>query len=367
MPKFNMYQSLHTTVIGVEGKPVELQIRTFAMHRRAEYGIAAHWKYKEDVRVGSRHRPHGRRVEADRREQRHGVGPAAARLAAGDRGPGRVPRVAALRDQLRRGLRLHPARRRDRAADRGRRRSTSPTRSTPRSGTARSAPGSTAGWCRWSPTLENGDVVEVFTSKAPTAGPSRDWLGFVKSPRARTKIRQWFTKERREEAIEQGKEQIARLMRKEGVPLKRVLTHETLSHRRHRAAARRRVGALRRGRRGQRRRPDRRTPGHGPVRRRGGRDRGPRRGRPDHRPPVPLRRPRGGDAGVIVKGSRRRLGEAGQVLHAGAGRRHPRLRHPRLRGLGAPRRLHQRRRPQRAARAARRGRVGARPRSRCSW
>jgi GTP pyrophosphokinase len=78
-------------------------------------------------------------------------------------------------------------------------------------------------------TLDNGDVVEVFTSKAPTAGPSRDWLGFVKSPRARNKIRQWFTKERREEAIEQGKDQIARLMRKEGMPLKRVLTHDTLA------------------------------------------------------------------------------------------------------------------------------------------
>jgi GTP diphosphokinase / guanosine-3',5'-bis(diphosphate) 3'-diphosphatase len=78
-------------------------------------------------------------------------------------------------------------------------------------------------------TLDNGDVVEVFTSKAPNAGPSRDWLSFVKSPRARNKIRQWFTKERREEAIEQGKDQIARLMRKEGLPLKRVLTHESLS------------------------------------------------------------------------------------------------------------------------------------------
>jgi guanosine-3',5'-bis(diphosphate) 3'-pyrophosphohydrolase len=78
-------------------------------------------------------------------------------------------------------------------------------------------------------TLDNGDVVEVFTSKAQSAGPSRDWLTFVKSQRARTKIRQWFTKERREEAVEKGKDQIARLMRKEGLPLKRVLTHESLS------------------------------------------------------------------------------------------------------------------------------------------
>src|SRR5690606_37366214 len=78
-------------------------------------------------------------------------------------------------------------------------------------------------------TLDNGDVIEVFTTKAPNAGPSRDWLTFVKSPRARSKIRQWFTKERREEAIERGKDQIARLMRKEGLPLKRLMSHESLT------------------------------------------------------------------------------------------------------------------------------------------
>ena len=77
--------------------------------------------------------------------------------------------------------------------------------------------------------LEHGDVVEVFTSKSPNAGPSRDWLMFVKSPRARSKIRHWFTKERREEAIEQGKDQIARLMRKEGLPLQRLMTNQALT------------------------------------------------------------------------------------------------------------------------------------------
>ena len=78
-------------------------------------------------------------------------------------------------------------------------------------------------------TLENGDVVEVFTSKAADRRRRRaTGSTFVKSPRARSKIRQWFTKERREEAIDQGKEQIARLMRKEGLPLKRLMSHESL-------------------------------------------------------------------------------------------------------------------------------------------
>jgi GTP pyrophosphokinase len=78
-------------------------------------------------------------------------------------------------------------------------------------------------------TLDNGDVVEIFTSKAAGAGPSRDWLTFVTSARARNKIKQWFSKERREEAIEQGKESIARAMRKQDLPLQRMLSQETLT------------------------------------------------------------------------------------------------------------------------------------------
>ncbi|KPC91160.1 GTP pyrophosphokinase, partial [Streptomyces sp. NRRL F-6602] len=77
-------------------------------------------------------------------------------------------------------------------------------------------------------TLDNGDLVEVFTSKASGAGPSRDWLGFVKSPRARNKIRAWFSKERRDEAIEQGKDAIVRAMRKQTLPIQRILTGDSL-------------------------------------------------------------------------------------------------------------------------------------------
>jgi GTP pyrophosphokinase len=76
--------------------------------------------------------------------------------------------------------------------------------------------------------LQTGDVVEIFTSKSPDAGPSRDWLEFVKSPRARNKIKHWFTKERREEAIENGRDSIAKQMRKENLPLHRLFKHESL-------------------------------------------------------------------------------------------------------------------------------------------
>jgi GTP pyrophosphokinase len=77
--------------------------------------------------------------------------------------------------------------------------------------------------------LKSGDVVEVFTSKNPDAGPSQDWLGFVRSTRARNKIRGWFTKERREEAIEQGKDAIARAMRRQNLPLQRLMNQDSFS------------------------------------------------------------------------------------------------------------------------------------------
>ena len=230
MPKFNMYQSLHTTVIGPGGKPVELQIRTFDMHRRAEYGIAAHWKYKQQAVAGTSKvrtdTPTGKGGKADTVNemawlrqlldwQKETEDPSEfleslrfdlsnnevfvftpkGDVIALPAGATPVDFAYAVHTEV--GHRTIGARVNGRLV---------PLEST----------------------LDNGDLVEVFTSKAANAAPSRDWLGFVKSPRARNKIRAWFSKERREEAIEQGKEAITRAMRKQGLPLQRILTGDSL-------------------------------------------------------------------------------------------------------------------------------------------
>ncbi|MEJ7629155.1 MAG: bifunctional (p)ppGpp synthetase/guanosine-3',5'-bis(diphosphate) 3'-pyrophosphohydrolase [Nocardioidaceae bacterium] len=226
MPKFNMYQSLHTTVIGPGGNPVEVQIRTYGMHRRADYGVAAHWKYKEDSNSGA---------DTDKT------------LASGKSASADMAWVRQLMDWQKEtqdpsefldSLRFEIS-------------SAEVYVFTPRGEVVSLPTGSTPVDFAYAihtevghrcigarvngrlvaleSQLDNGDVVEVFTSKSPNAGPSRDWMMFVKSPRARNKIKQFFTKERREEAIERGKESLARLMRREGLPLQRMLTHETLS------------------------------------------------------------------------------------------------------------------------------------------
>ncbi len=228
MPKFNMYQSLHTTVIGPHGKPVELQIRTHDMHRTAEYGIAAHWKYKEKARTGGRPGPGEfgaskvgtpddmlwlrQLLDWQREAQEPGEFLETLRY---DLGPqevfvftpkgdvvslpgGATPVDFAYAVHTEVGHRCIGAR---------------------VNGTLVSLDSQ----------LTNGDVVEIFTSRSPTAGPSKDWLGFVGSSRARTKIRQWFTKERRDDAVEAGKEALTRAMRKSGLPLQRLLGGDALA------------------------------------------------------------------------------------------------------------------------------------------
>lgn len=227
MPKFNMYQSLHTTVIGPGGKPVEIQIRTHEMHRRAEFGVAAHWKYK------------------DRRKAAGNTSDRMARV--GD--AGEVDQVQWLRQLLdwQREVTdpdefLDSLRYEVKSADvyvftpKGDI-ITLPVKSTPvdfaysvHTEVGHKTMGARVNG-RLLPLdteLKNGDVVEVFTSKDENAGPSRDWLAFVASPRARSKIRQWFSKERREEAIETGRDQLARAMRRHHLSADKLMSHEAL-------------------------------------------------------------------------------------------------------------------------------------------
>jgi GTP diphosphokinase / guanosine-3',5'-bis(diphosphate) 3'-diphosphatase len=232
MPKFNMYQSLHTTVIGPSGKPVELQIRTFDMHRRAEYGIAAHWKYKQEAVAGAS------KVRTD--VPRH-TGKGAGQDTVNDMAwlrqlldwqketedPSEF--LESLRFDLSRNEVFVFTPKGDVIA--------LPAGATPvdfayavhtEVGDRTIGARVNGRLVPLESTLDNGDLVEVFTSKAAGAGPSRDWLGFVKSPRARNKIRAWFSKERRDEAIEQGKDSIARAMRKQNLPIQRILTGDSL-------------------------------------------------------------------------------------------------------------------------------------------
>ena len=274
MPKFNMYQSLHTTVIGPAGKPVELQIRTFAMHRRAEYGIAAHWKYKEDSNSG---------IEVDR-----GL------LTAGDpdsRGPSDMAWLRQLLDwqketedpgEFLESLRFEITTnevyvftpRGDVIA--------LPAEATPvdfayavHTEVGHRCIGARVNG-RLVPlesTLDNGDVVEIFTSKAAGAGPSRDWLTFVTSARARNKIKQWFSKERRDEAIETGQGQHRQGDAQAGSAAAADALSGDADCRRRRAALSGHHSAVRRGRRRPRVRAERGTETRPDPRRRGGHQR----------------------------------------------------------------------------------------------
>ncbi len=221
-PKFNLYQSLHTTVYGPEGRAVEIQIRTTDMHQRAEFGVAAHWKYKE--RMASQ----GKNVErashdtdmawlahlSDWQEEtsdpaefletlRYEIGAKElyvftpqGKVIGLPKGATPVDFAYAVHTEV--GHRTMGAKVNQRLV-----------------------PLDTE--------LTSGDSVEIFTSKNPDAGPSQDWLNYVTSQRARSKIRQWFTKERREEAVEQGKDAIARAMRKQNLPLQKLMNQESVA------------------------------------------------------------------------------------------------------------------------------------------
>jgi GTP pyrophosphokinase len=221
-PKFNLYQSLHTTVIGPKGRAVEIQIRTHDMHQRAEYGVAAHWKYKERMATGRAPDMSGAN-ETDMAWLAHisdwqaetadpGEFLDSLRFEIGAKEvyvftpKGRVIGLPAGATPVDFAYAVH--------TEVGHR-----TMGAKVNG--RLVPLESE--------LSSGDVVEVFTSKNPDSGPSKDWLNFDKSPRARNKIRQWFTKERRDEAIEQGRDAIARAMRKQNLPLQKLMSQESFA------------------------------------------------------------------------------------------------------------------------------------------
>jgi len=196
MPKINLYQSLHTTVIGPDGKPLEVQIRTEEMHRRAESGIAAHWRYKEgDVTSSAM-------VDFD----------------SFDEDPEEFLANLKMDLYLDEVFVLTPG---------------GDVKELPKSATpvdfayavhtevghrcvgakvnGRLVPLSTK--------LDSGDIVEIITSNSSDAAPSRDWLKFVRTGKAKTKIKHWFQKERRDQALTDGKDLIQSLLKKEAAGL----------------------------------------------------------------------------------------------------------------------------------------------------
>jgi GTP pyrophosphokinase len=215
MPKFNMYQSLHTAVLGPGGKPLEIQIRTHNMHQTAQYGIAAHWKYKEGK--GSK---------------------------GGDADLGWLQQMLEWQKELSDPREFMESLRIDLYKD-------EVFVFTPKGDVLSFPHGSTpidfayaihteiGHRCiggrvngRLVPLdyqLETGDTVEVLTSKAPGAAPSQDWLSIVRTPRARNKIRQWFSRERREDAMERGREELIRALRRERLSIQQTLRSDTLA------------------------------------------------------------------------------------------------------------------------------------------
>lgn len=208
MPKFNLYQSLHTTVIGPGGKPLEVQIRTREMHERAEWGVAAHFAYKEGADSGdadwlnriidwqseiSDPNEFMADLKSDLEQEEVFVFTPKGRVITLPVNSTPVDFAYAVHTEV--GHACVGARVNGRLVSLDAR-------------------------------LSSGDTCEIFTSKVEDAGPSRDWLGFVQSARARNKIKSWFTRERREDMVEAGREELTAELRREGLPVQRIWTSD---------------------------------------------------------------------------------------------------------------------------------------------
>ena len=201
-PKPNMYQSLHTTVIGKQGIPFEVQIRTWDMHQTAEYGIAAHWKYKQGTGGGSeKDFEWVRRLLENQQDSDADEYIQSLKIDMFDdevfvfTPKGRIVSLPAGSTPIDFAYAIH-------------------------SGVGNSMVGAKVNnrITNIDATLKNGDIVEILTSKA-AKGPSRDWLNICKSNQARTKIKQWFKKEKRDENILHGRSSFESEMKRVGLPL----------------------------------------------------------------------------------------------------------------------------------------------------
>ena len=210
MPKFNLYQSLHTTVVGPGGRPVEVQIRTREMHRRAEFGIAAHWGYKErspaeDLAWLQRMvdwqqdtadpTAFMETLKVDLHEDEVFVFTPKGKVVTLVSRATPVDFAYAIHTEV--GHRCIGAR-----------------------VNGRLVPLDSA--------LSSGDTVEIFTSKVEGAAPSLDWLQFVRTPKANSKIRQWFSRERRVDAMDTGRDELVKALRQEGLPVQKITHSEAL-------------------------------------------------------------------------------------------------------------------------------------------
>lgn len=215
MPKLNGYRSLHTIVAGPKGREIEVQIRSEEQHQLAEYGVAAHWKYKVP---GSTASPEEEldwvrqmlewqqetddpeefleQLRVDLYQDEVFVFTPKGEVRAFPRGATPIDYAYAIHTDI--GHRCVGARVNGRLAPLGAQ-------------------------------LRSGDVVEIITSRSQGAGPSRDWLGYAKTNRARSKIRHWFTRERREEKQERGRDELVRALRRSGMPIQATLGSDTLA------------------------------------------------------------------------------------------------------------------------------------------
>jgi GTP diphosphokinase / guanosine-3',5'-bis(diphosphate) 3'-diphosphatase len=214
MPKFNLYQSLHTTVIGPEGRAVEIQIRTQEMHQRAEFGVAAHWKYKNQAGKTDGDVDYAWLKQlSDWQEETADPGEFLdnLRFEIGAKElyvftpKGKVIGLAAGSTPIDFAYAVHTE-----------------------VGHKTIGAKVNGKLVPLESKLQAGDAVEVLTSKSENAGPSKDWLNFVASPRARAKIKHYFTQERKELASEDGKEALIKGLRRQGLPVQSLINSDSL-------------------------------------------------------------------------------------------------------------------------------------------